>query len=155
MDVLSDENLKFMEEKLSKRRCMTTACSDVYLSNYIMGLYSVLNKYITDNYLTYQNSINDVIFFKYNNNYYEIGKIYSPEELYYIKMKYDVEISYYIDISDVRLNNIPDKSIQIKEQIKALKETIREINDAGIPLEEIEAETNEYIRTLKHKKSNI
>ena len=145
MNVLSDEYLNFVESYLENHARLSSVFHEE-----LDQLFREIDSYVKRNHLYNVQSYGEVYNFNYHGNGYEIKDLSGPDELHIIR-KVDYSDKYF-SIYDVRENRLSPYDAYLYDKVQGIFDTIRELDEEGIPLDHIKRDTGNLIRRLKRKK---
>ena len=92
-------------------------------------LFNIVNNYVKINYVC---ELNEKYYVSYDNNNYEIGMIYGPEDILYYIRKSNVEAN--INLVDVLNNKLSNNMKIIRDRINTINEMISSLHQDGVSL---------------------
>ncbi len=92
-------------------------------------LFNIVNNYVKINYVC---ELNEKYYVSYDNNNYEIGMIYGPEDILYYIRKSNIEAN--INLVDVLNNKLSNNMKIIRDRINTINEMISSLHQDGVSL---------------------
>lgn len=150
-NILNEENLDRIDKELiNKELFMNSLPNDINIEK----LFDKINKYVKENFIINVSLQGEVYYFRHNSIGYEIGMLYGPEIMYYLK-RIDIEDeSKFINIEDVRNNVVSLESEKTTNQMRIIKDAMSELNSLGISMDSVINETISISRELRRENGN-
>ena len=92
-------------------------------------LFNLVNNYVKVNYVC---ELNEKYYVSFNENNYEIGMIYGPEDILYYIRKINIEAN--INLKDVLNNNLSTNKKIIRDKINTINDMITSMHQDGVSL---------------------
>lgn len=147
-NILDEEYLSWLDnESLRNGMVVNSLSSD----KNIEILFDKINNYVKENFLIDASLYGDVYYFRHNGIGYEIGMLYGPSVIYYLKRIKIEDEDKFIDIEDVRNNRVPLKNENLTNQMKTIKKAMNELALMGIPMDIVVNEIINVSKELRRK----
>ena len=101
--------------------------------NEVKELYDEVNNFVVNNFLLDGES--EYYYLKYNNKFYQVGCMYGPEVMYYVRVvNKNEEITSYVDYERMKNNELTESEEEIKGIFGSINSEVNILKEKGASL---------------------
>ena len=96
----------------------------------VKELYDEVNNFVKSNFLG--DGEEEKYYLKYNNSFYQVGLLYGPEVLYFVRITNgNDEITSYVDYENMKNNVLTESEREIKGMLDNIHSNVEELKEKG------------------------
>ena len=124
-------------DRLSERLTFLTSLN----KDEVKELYDEVNRFVVNNYLL--DGKDEGYYLKYNGKFYQVGYIYGPEVMYYVRLvKKGEMVLKYIDYERMKNNSLTEDEKEIKSIFGNIDDEVNLLKEKGVSLKLINKSFN-------------
>lgn len=101
--------------------------------NEVKELYDEVNEFVINNFLLDGES--EKYYLRYNDNFYQVGYMYGPEVMYYVRVVKDKdEVTSYVDYERMKNNELTESEKEIKGIFGNINDEVNLLKEKGASL---------------------